>query len=267
MRSSRSMRRDRRRRTSRRSGPAEPMRHPRFVAGPAVSPASTRRPAAAALAALFAAAFLAGCASTARLESPSRGTTQKGLASWYGAQFHGRPTASGEIYDMNRISAAHKQLPLGTVVQVRNRDNGKKLKVPINDRGPFVAGRIIDLSVGAARKLDMFGKGLANVRIKVVRKAPKKRKLPISYPARGGTARKADRDRRGGYTIQAGAFDKRSRAVALARRLRRELDIDNVKVTRGGGVHRVRIERRRRQAADDVLRRLKAAGISAFLMG
>ncbi len=231
-------------------------------------PTSARTPLAAALAALFAAAFLAGCASTARLESPRRGTSQTGLASWYGAKFHGRPTASGEIYDMNRISAAHKQLPLGTVVRVRNRDNGKKLRVPINDRGPFIEGRIIDLSVGAARKLEMFGQGLAKVRIEVVRVAPKKRKLPISYPARGGKVRKADReDRRGGYTIQAGAFSKRSRAVELARRLRRELDLDNVKITRGGGVHRVRIERRRRQAADDILRRLKEAGISAFLMG
>lgn len=225
------------------------------------------RPLPAALAAVLAAGLLAGCATTTRLESPNRGTTQKGLASWYGAKFHGRPTASGEIYDMNRISAAHKQLPLGTVVLVKNQDNGKKLRVPINDRGPFIKGRIIDLSVGAARQLEMFGQGLANVRIKVVRLAPKKRQLPISYPARGWRESKTDRDRRGGFTIQAGAFRKRSRAVELARRLRRELDLDSVKVTRGRGVHRVRIERRRRQAADDVLQRLKDAGIAAFLMG
>ncbi len=222
---------------------------------------------AAALATVVAAGLLAGCASTRVLESPNRGTTQKGLASWYGTKFHGRPTASGEIYDMNRISAAHKQLPLGTVVLVRNRDNGKKLRVPINDRGPFVKGRIIDLSVGAARQLEMFGQGLANVRIKVVRLAPKKRQLPISYPARGRSASKANPDREGGFTIQAGAFRKRSRAVALARRLRRELDLDNVKVRRGRGVHRVQIERRRRRAADDVLQRLRDAGIAAFLAG
>ncbi len=225
------------------------------------------RPLPAALAAVLAAGLLAGCATTTRLESPNRGTTQKGLASWYGAKFHGRPTASGEIYDMNRISAAHKQLPLGTVVQVKNRDNGKKLRVPINDRGPFIKGRIIDLSVGAARRLEMFGQGLANVRIKVVRLPPKKRRLPISYPARGGRETRADRNRGSGFTIQAGAFRERSSAVALARRLRRELDLDNVKITRGGGVHRVRIERKRRQAADDVLQRLKDAGIAAFLMG
>ena len=224
------------------------------------------RPLPAALAAVLAAGLLAGCATTTRLESPNRGTTQKGLASWYGAKFHGRPTASGEIYDMNRISAAHKQLPLGTVVLVKNRDNGKKLRVPINDRGPFIKGRIIDLSVGAARRLEMFGQGLANVRIKVVRLPPKKRRLPISYPARGGRETRADRNRGSGFTIQAGAFRERSSAVALARRLRRELDLDNVKVTRGRGVHRVQIERKRRQAADDVLQRLKDAGIDAFLM-
>ena len=225
------------------------------------------RPLPAALAAVLAVGLLAGCATTTRLESPNRGTTQKGLASWYGAKFHGRPTASGEIYDMNRISAAHKQLPLGTVVLVKNRDNGRKLRVPINDRGPFIKGRIIDLSVGAARRLEMFGQGLANVRIKVVRLPPKKRRLPISYPARGGREARADRDRGSGFTIQAGAFRERRSAVALARRLRRELNLDNVKVTRGRGVHRVQIERKRRQAADDVLQRLKDAGIAAFLMG
>ena len=238
---------------------------------------SSRRSFTAALAAILAAGLLAGCASTTRLESPNRGTSQKGLASWYGAKFHGRPTASGEIYDMNRISAAHKQLPLGTVVQVKNRDNGRKLRVPINDRGPFIKGRIIDLSVGAARRLEMFGQGLANVRIKVVRLAPKKKTLPISYAARGKHGGGAKRDRRaaaaertadrGSFTIQAGAFRERKSAVALARRLRRELDLENVKITRGGGVHRVRIERKRRQAADDVLQRLKDAGIAAFLMG
>lgn len=234
---------------------------------PRSRPDRTRSPLTAALAAIIATGLLAGCVSTRGLESPNRGTTQRGLASWYGAKFHGRPTASGEVYDMNRISAAHKQLPLGTVVLVKNRDNGKKLRVPINDRGPFIKGRIIDLSVGAARQLEMFGQGLANVRIKVVRLPPKKRKLPISYPARGGRDSKANRDRRSGFTIQAGAFRERGSAVALARRLRRELDLDNVKITKGRGVHRVQIERRRRQAADDVLQRLKDAGIAAFLVG
>lgn len=240
------------------------------------------RPLAAALAVLFS----VGCASTSALKTPNRGTTQKGLASWYGAKFNGRPTASGEIYDMNRISAAHKQLPFGTVVEVKNRDNGRKLRVPINDRGPFIRGRIIDLSVGAARELDMFGAGLARVEIRVVRTAPGTRKLPISYPARGGpTARQrqaartsrnakpeaapkakpaADRAGRTGFTIQAGAFRKRGSATELARRLRSELGLDKVRVRQDGGWYRVQISRRRQKAADIVRRKLKEAGIETL---
>lgn len=218
------------------------------------------------LAGALAVLFSVGCASTSTLKTPNRGTTQKGLASWYGGQFNGRPTASGEIYDMNRISAAHKQLPFGTVVEVKNRDNGRKLRVPINDRGPFIKGRIIDLSVGAARQLEMFGQGLANVRIKVVRLAPKKRKLPISYPASGGRATKANRDRPGGFTIQAGAFRERSSAVALARRLHQELRLDRVSVRKGGRLYRVQVKRRRQKEADIVRRKLQEAGIDAMVV-
>lgn len=225
-----------------------------------------RRLSTAALAAVLAAGALVGCASTTRLESPNRGTTQKGLASWYGAKFHGRPTASGETYDMNRISAAHKQLPLGTVVMVKNRDNGKKLRVPINDRGPFIKGRIIDLSVGAARQLEMFGEGLANVRIKVVRLAPKRRQLPISYPAPDRRASKAKQYRAGGFKIQAGAFRERSVAAELARRLRRDLGLDKVRIREGGGWYRVQVDRKRQKAADLVMQKLEKAGIAAIVL-
>ncbi len=234
----------------------------------------TRRPLTAVLAAVFAAGLLAGCASTTRLESPNRGTTQKGLASWYGGKFHGRPTASGEIYDMNRISAAHKQLPFGTVVEVRNRDNGRKLKVPINDRGPFIKGRIIDLSLGAARELHMFGAGLARVRIRVVRTAPDGRKLPISYSARDGppstlrakAAPRNDGSKPSGFKIQAGAFRERSVAAEFARRLRRDLGLDKVRIRKGGGWYRVQIDRKRQKAADLVVRRLEKAGITAVVL-
>ncbi len=237
---------------------------------------------------LFAAAVLLGCASTAELKTPPRGATQEGLASWYGAKFHGRPTASGEIYDMHRISAAHKQLPFGTVVEVRNKDNGRKLRVPINDRGPFIRGRIIDLSLAAARELGMFGAGVAQVRIRVVQSAPQTRKLPISHAAPGKPPRTrraqtpparrkgaapvpsgqaASRSERGRFTIQAGAFREQTSAAKLARRLRRELGIDKVNVRKSGGVYRVQIERRRRRDADAVLDRLRAAGFDAFLAG
>ena len=96
------------------------------------------------------------------------GYKQNGVASWYGPGFHGKKTANGETYDMHAMTAAHKELPFDTIVEVLNRDNGRRVKVRINDRGPFVAGRIIDLSRRAARKLDMIDLGVVTVEVKVV---------------------------------------------------------------------------------------------------
>jgi rare lipoprotein A len=93
---------------------------------------------------------------------------EKGIASWYGEQFHNRTTANGEVFDMDLISAAHKTLPLPSIVEVTDLDTGKKLKVRVNDRGPFVAGRIIDLSKGAAKKLGTYQKGVARVRVRYI---------------------------------------------------------------------------------------------------
>src|SRR5258706_3503612 len=91
-----------------------------------------------------------------------------GYASWYGHPYHGRKTASGEIYDMNQLTAAHKTLPLGSLVQVINQDNGKQVDVRINDRGPFIEGRVIDLSYAAAKEIQMVGPGLALVRLSLL---------------------------------------------------------------------------------------------------
>lgn len=95
---------------------------------------------------------------------------QKGLASWYGNEYHGRQTASGELFDQEAMTAAHKKLPFGTVVRVHNLKNGRSVVVRINDRGPFVRRRIIDLSKGAARQLDMIRDGVVPVRIEVLRR-------------------------------------------------------------------------------------------------
>ncbi len=92
----------------------------------------------------------------------------RGYASWYGEAFHGRRTASGEIYDMNGLSCAHRTLPFGTVLVVTNISNGRSVTVRVNDRGPFVSGRIADLSRGAASRLDMVESGIALVELKVV---------------------------------------------------------------------------------------------------
>jgi len=95
--------------------------------------------------------------------------TETGMASWYGPGFAGRPTASGERFVPSQRTAAHRTLPFGTVVRVTRLDSGRKVVVRINDRGPFVEGRIIDLSRGAARRLSMLRDGVVEVRIEVKR--------------------------------------------------------------------------------------------------
>ena len=92
----------------------------------------------------------------------------QGIASWYGQKFHGRKTASGERFDMHELTAAHPSLPFGTLVEVRNLDNGRKVVVRINDRGPSVAGRIIDVSHAAAVELGMIDRGVAEVALYLV---------------------------------------------------------------------------------------------------
>jgi rare lipoprotein A len=98
---------------------------------------------------------------------------QTGIASWYGPRFHGRQTATGEIYDMYKLTAAHRTLPLNTEVRVTNSKNGESIILRINDRGPYVRGRMIDLSLAAARALGMRDRGIAPVKVQVLcRPAP-----------------------------------------------------------------------------------------------
>ena len=100
--------------------------------------------------------------------APRAFSLEEGLASWYGGKFHGRLTSSGEVFDTNVLTAAHKSLPFGTMVRVTDVDTGKSTVVKINDRGPFVEGRIIDLSRAAADELGMVGRGVARVTIEIV---------------------------------------------------------------------------------------------------
>src|SRR5258707_14571220 len=100
------------------------------------------------------------------------GHTETGIASWYGNPYHGRRTASGEIYDMEQLTAAHPTLPFQTFIEVTNLDNGKRVTVRITDRGPFAKGRILDLSHAAARAIEMLGPGTARVRLKVIKAPP-----------------------------------------------------------------------------------------------
>ena len=112
--------------------------------------------------------LLTGCGCL-NATAPRKGRSQVGMASWYGKKFHGRPTSSGEIFDMYKLTAAHKELPLGTRVRVTNLKNRKSVIVKVNDRGPFVKGRIIDLSYGAAKKIGMVEDGVTRVRVEIVR--------------------------------------------------------------------------------------------------
>jgi rare lipoprotein A len=134
----------------------------------------TRRPIHAGFALLALGAIgIAGCghrAARAKIPiAPARiGAIETGVASWYGIPYHGRQSASGEIYDMEKLTAAHRQLPFQTWVEVTNLTNGKRVDVRIIDRGPFAHGRIIDLSQAAARDIEMLGPGTARVRLRVI---------------------------------------------------------------------------------------------------
>jgi rare lipoprotein A len=142
----------------------------------------------------------------------SKGFRQRGIASWYGKDFHGKKTSNGEIYNMYALTAAHKTLPLGTHVRVHNLENNKKADVRINDRGPFVRGRIIDLSYTAAKRVGLVGPGTARVEI-----------FALGSPAisDGGTSRSYVQNDfySGNFTFQVGAFLNRENAERLKREL------------------------------------------------
>ena len=108
----------------------------------------------------------------------AHGFVQRGIASWYGKKFHGRKTSSGEVYNMHAMTAAHKTLPLPSYVRVVNISNGRSIIVKVNDRGPFVGDRIIDLSFAAATKLGVVGPGTAEVEVSVV-SSSKSKKRPV----------------------------------------------------------------------------------------
>jgi rare lipoprotein A len=113
----------------------------------------------------FVVIYLAACHRKSMPSTSAKNCEQTGIASYYGGKFIGRPTANGEIFDATKLTAAHKILPFGTMVKVTNLTNHKSVFVRINDRGPFVAGRIIDLSEAAAKKIDMIQAGVQKVTI------------------------------------------------------------------------------------------------------
>ena len=168
--------------------------------------------------------------------SSHEGFFQDGVASSYGKDFHGRKTSSGELFDMNAMTAAHKTLPLGVYVKVRHKRSGREIIVRINDRGPFVRERIIDLSEGAARKLDMIQEGVAPVTVtalgyEVEQKSDEPAyRSPVSYDT-------------GSFALQVAAVKNRANAYHYAEELRSKYGSGDVQeaVVAGSTFYRIRM--------------------------
>lgn len=179
-----------------------------------------------------------------------QGFSQRGIASWYGRKFHGRKTSNGEIYDMYALTAAHKTLPLGVYVRVTHLQNGRSVVVRVNDRGPFVAGRIIDLSYAAANRLGMADAGTAKVQVQALGYRQSDQgvvtyRQPSSYDI-------------GSFAVQIGAFSVRENAYRLAGQMRSRYGKAEVQAAQVNGqqMYRVRVGHyrsleRAKQAAQD----------------
>ena len=188
--------------------------------------------------------FSVHCRSSADDRPKGHRIVEEGTASWYGPGFHGKKTASGERYDMEELTAAHRTLPFGTVVLVTNLENRKEVRLRVNDRGPFAKKRILDVSKAGARSLGMLGPGTATVRIEV---------LTLADPDRGS------------FRVQLGAFGERANAEALVAKLG-EL-AEGIGIYTNQGIHRVQIRGiERRSAARRLARRYRSSGIEAFVL-
>jgi rare lipoprotein A len=185
----------------------------------------------------------------APVTSPPPENIQMGVASWYGPNFHGKKTSNKEVYNMHDLTAAHKSLPFGTYVVVTNLNNGKSVRVRINDRGPFVKGRIIDLSYAAAQAVDMIGTGTAPVKLEILTEiSPNKSSQKFS--------------------VQVGSFVQQQNAKALKYKLQshfRDVYISRFKTTHQV-YFRVRIKAIDQKAAREIAERLIKAGYSAIVL-
>jgi len=207
---------------------------------------------------------------------------QQGPASWYGREFHGKTTASGEKFDMNQLTAAHKTLPFGSIVEVRNLENGKSVRLKINDRGPYRGNRIIDVSFEAARALDMVRAGEASVGINVIHMGDNRtaqgggsnfvepvsdRGLPVnvsrydSTPGYDSSVRSSS-----DVKLQAGAFYSRRNAESLRDQIQ-SMTNTPVRVVQDGDFYKVHVEGfRSRHEAERVRSTLNNSNISSFVV-
>ncbi len=191
----------------------------------------------------------------------ARGYRERGIASWYGTKFHGRRTSSGEPYDLLKMTAAHKRLPLPTYVEVHNLENDKRIVVRVNDRGPFHDGRIIDLSYAAAHRLGMAAKGTAPVEVVAIDPREWARTHGRSAPPEKVLPRRGDGPR---AWVQVGAFGSLDNAERLRRALKaRVADVTGVQVSDDAtsGLHRVRVgPLKNAYAAERLAARLREEG-------
>lgn len=164
-----------------------------------------------------------------------QGFVEEGIASWYGADFHGKKTSNGEIYDMHALTAAHKTLPLGVWVRVRNLKTGQEQILRVNDRGPFVAGRIIDLSYAGAQALGLVGPGTAPVRVEALGFQSVDSAGQVSYQS-------PPRYDLGNFSIQIGAYTLAANAQKMAADMQRKYGFASVQtgMVNGTMFHRVR---------------------------
>ena len=197
----------------------------------------------------------------------AEGFIQVGKASWYGGKFHGRSTANGETYDMQKKTAAHKTLPFGTHVKVTNLSNQRHTVVRINDRGPFVKGRIIDLSYAAAKEIDLVVAGIVDVKVVALGKEAGRTDTPS-----GSKPVVAFEDpNKGTFTIQVGAFQDKQNALQIADRLRILFDyvrVEEVEDARAHKLYRVWISKSETlQQAKLIEKRLEEMGFrEAFVV-
>jgi rare lipoprotein A len=175
---------------------------------------------------------------------------ETGLASWYGAPYHNRRASNGEVYDMHAMTAAHRTLPLGSTVRVTNVKTGHSAIVRITDRGPFIQGRILDLSEAAAKKVDIWSAGVAPVRLEVLHTP-----VPLNSAGR--------------WAVQIGAFEKEGTADKLADHLSRRYQTAKVRCFSspvGDWWVRVRVQNDDRHRAESVARETHTAEGDIFLV-
>ncbi|MCC5914580.1 MAG: septal ring lytic transglycosylase RlpA family protein [Balneolaceae bacterium] len=176
---------------------------------------------------------------------------EEGVASWYGSKFHGRATANGETYNMNAFTAAHRTLPFNTVVRVENLDTGKEVVVRINDRGPYVGNRVIDLSRRAAQEVDMEDAGTANVRLILVEEGDR----PITD---------SNRSSRESFTVQLASYNSEREAQSFSN----NIDGSRVESVTSAGVTVYRVYYGTFETSDEareVQQRLASQGIDGFV--